>query len=474
MLSNWREWITDRFKLDVLRRNILDRLVAKTPWYFEDGATLLFLLAVLVVTGLTMTLTYSPTPDTAYASVQYITNEQRMGWFVRGLHYWSAGLFMVMIFVHLFRQILLGGYKPPREGTWLVGVMLLIAVFIMAFVGYLLRWDERAINAIFVVLHMFSRIPVIGEDLVVFIQGGEELGESTLLRLYAVHVLFVPLLLLGLAGYHLYLVIQHGVMSRIEQELPVESAEAQKKLYKEEAESEERGEMFYPDTVEESGLMAFFIFLIAAGLAVLHGPPDLFPEASLTTPSRPQAEWWYWWYDALIAVVPPPVAPILVVVFPILLIGVLVSLPFLDRGPNRGFRKRPFAVGAVAVCVVGLVTLSVLRAQAPWEGGPQEELPPIPDGIELSDRAKEGYRLFGEYGCTSCHPVGGIGPKIGVDLAERERRLSQEEIRKTILNPSILLQDDVPMPSYEGRMTEEELDRLVAFVMNLQAGQLEP
>lgn len=469
MASNWRQWITDRFQLDTLYENALNRRVAKTPWYFGDGATLMFLLGVLVITGIIMTLTYSPTPDTAYPSVQYISNEQPLGWFIRGLHYWSAGLFVIMTFIHLFRQLVLGGYKPPREGTWLVGVMMLVGVFVMAFVGYVLRWDERAINAIFVVLHMFSRIPLIGDELVLVIQGGNELGASTLLRLYAVHVLFVPLLLLGLAGYHLYLIIQHGVMSRAEQEQPVETAEEQKKLYKEEAHSEERGETFYPDTVAQSGVVAFCVFLIAVILAIFVGPPDLYPEASLTEPSRPQAEWWYWWYDALIAVVPPPVAPILVVVFPILLIGVLIALPFLDRGSNRGFRKRPFAVASVAVCVIALLTLSVIRYQAPWEGGPQEELPPIPTEIELSDQAKEGYRLFGDYGCNSCHPVAESGPQIGPDLAGGERRLSQKEIRETILNP-----EDIPMPSYEGRVSEEELNQLVAFVMNLQGGQLEP
>lgn len=429
----------------------------------------MLLLGVLVATGLVMTLTYSPTPDTAYESVQYITSEQPMGWFIRGLHYWSAGLFVVMAFVHLFRQILLGGYKPPREGTWLVGVGMLFAIFVMAFVGYVLRWDQRAVNAIFVVLHMFSRIPVIGEELVVFVQGGEEVGASTLLRLYAVHVLLIPLLLLALAGYHLYLIVQHGVMSRAEQEQPVESADEQKKLYKQEAASEERGESFYPDTMAQSGLMAFVIFLVAVGLTVFYGPPELFSKATLTEVSRPRAEWWYWWYDALIAVVPPLVAPSLVVVVPLLLFGVLIALPFLDRGPNRGFRNRPFAVGAVAVCVVGLVTLSVLRWQAPWEGGPQAELPPIPAGVELSDRAQEGYQLFGEYGCTSCHPVGGVGPEIGVDLAGGDRRLSQKEIREIILNP-----EEIPMPSYENRLTEDELESLVAFVMNLQGGQLEP
>lgn len=466
---NWREWIADRFGLYPIRENTLDRRVVKTPWYHGDGATLFLLLIVLVVTGAFMTLTYSPSPDAAYASVQYISEEQPMGQFIRGLHYWSAGLFVVMTFVHVFRHILLGGYKFPREGTWLIGVAILLATFIMAFVGYLLRWDERAVNAIAVVTHMFSRVPLIGEELVLLVQGGESIGASTLLRLYAVHVIFVPLLLLGFVGYHLYLVILHSVITSTEQEQPVYSAEEQRRVYEEEAESVETGEPFYPYTVAESGLMAMAVFLVAVGLAVFYGPPELFPEANLTEPSRPRAEWWYWWYDALIAVVPHVLAPILVVVFPLLLFAVLVLLPFLDRGPDHGIRQRPLVAVVVGLCVIALVTLSVLRWQAPWEGRPQAGPPPVPAGVELTEQTESGRQLFAQYGCNSCHAVDGVGPKIAPDLAGGDRRLTQDEIRELILDPG-----DIPMPSYEGRLTEEELEQIVAFVFVLQAAPLDP
>lgn len=470
MASNWREWLTDRFGLGTLRANTLDRRVTQTPWYYGDGSTLLFLLGVLVVTGIAMTLTYSPSPDAAYESVQYISHEQPMGWFIRGLHYWSAGLFVVVLFIHLFRQIVIGGYKSPREGTWLIGVGLLLAVFIMAFVGYLLRWDARALNAIAVVTHMFSRVPLVGEELVLLVQGGDELGASTLIRLYAVHVVIVPLLLLGLTGYHLYLVILHSVTSTAEKEQEVYTGEEQKRLYEAEAESEETGELFYPDTVAESTLLALAVFLLAAGLAVVYGPPELLPEARPTEPSQPRSEWWYWWYDALIAVVPPAFAPVMVVVFPVLLFAVLLLLPFLDRGPSHGLRQRPIATMVVGLCVIALVVLTALRARAPWEGGPQVASgpPPVPPGVELTARAEQGRQLFAEYGCNSCHPVGGVGPSVAVDLAAPERRLSENEIRATILDPQ-----DIPMPSYEERLTETELDRLVAFVFVLQAAPLE-
>lgn len=469
MASNWRAWIAKRFGLDKLRENTLERRVPETPFLFGDGASMLLLLAVLVLTGIFMTLAYSPTPDTAYRSVQYITDDLRLGWFIRGLHYWSAGLFVVMIFFHLFRQILLGGYKSPREGTWLTGVVMFIAVIAMAFIGYLLRWDERAVNAIYVVLHMFSRVPLIGEELVVFVQGGEEIGSSTLLRLYAVHVVFVPLVLIGLALWHLYLVILHGVISRGEREKNVETAEEQEEVYHEEAATEERGEAFYPDTAAKSGLMALLVFLVALGLTLLAGPPALFPEADLTEVSRPRSEWWFWWYDALIAVVPSVVAPALVVVLPLAALLVLLLLPFVDRGPRRGLKSRPVATVTVAILVLSMLILSQLRLDAPWEGGPQPGPPPVPDGIELTESAEEGRQLFHEYGCNSCHAVSGVGPEVAIDLAGGDRRLTEEEIRGFILHP-----EDVPMPSYEGRLSDEELERIVAFVFSLQAAPMDP
>jgi quinol-cytochrome oxidoreductase complex cytochrome b subunit len=186
-VPGWKDWIADRFGLKVIDDHVLKRRVAKGRWYYGDGATLLLLFTVLVATGAMMTLTYTPSPERAYQSIVEITERQRLGWFIRGLHYWSAGMMVVMVFFHLFRQILVGGYKSPREGTWYIGVLLLVCVFIMAFTGYVLRWDERAIYALLVSLHMFSYVPLIGDWLVMFVQGGETLNPFTLPRIFSVH-----------------------------------------------------------------------------------------------------------------------------------------------------------------------------------------------------------------------------------------------------------------------------------------------
>jgi ubiquinol-cytochrome c reductase cytochrome b subunit len=460
LLNRARCWAVDRFGIGPIREAAFDRRVPKSPWYYGDGASLTMLLGVLVVTGIVMTLTYSPTPDTAYQSVQHITDRQTLGWFIRALHYWSAGLMVVMLFFHLFRQILVAGYKYPREATWIFGALLFHAVIAMSFTGYLLRWDERSLHAIRVMLHMFSRVPWVGDDLVVLVQGGDEPGALLLTRIYAVHVIILPLVIAAMTSYHLYLVIHHGITSKGEKEQLIHTPEQQKAIYKKEAHSEERGETFYPDTMAQSGIMSYVVFAIVLLLALLAGPAQLYDEANLVQLSFPAEEWWFWWYSALIALLPEWLAPPFVVFFPLLLLLAMLALPFVDRSPKRGMRKRPLAVAFVIVCVIALVGLSSLRLRSPWTGWPDAEPPPVPTGTILSPAAEEGRHLFARYGCNNCHAVGGVGRTVAVDLARVGPRLSRQEYRAYILRPPA----GIAMPAYEGRIRDEEMESLLDYI----------
>lgn len=455
-----RGWVVDRFGLGPIYDKVLDRRVARAPWYYGDGATLTLLLGVLVVTGMVLVLTYSPTPDTAYASVKHLTERQALGWFIRALHYWSAGFMVVMVFFHLFRQILVAGYKFPREATWIFGALLFQAVIAMSFTGYLLRWDERSIHAVRVMLHMFHRVPLIGDELVVFVQGGDEPGALLLTRLYAVHVLILPSLIAIMTAYHVYLVMHHGVTSRREKERDIHTVAEQKGLYHEQAASDEDGEDFYPETMAKSGMMSLFVFVIVLAFALLAGPARLYEEANLTDYSFPVEEWWFAWYSALIALLPPSLAPSFVVLFPLLLLLAMLALPFVDRGPKRGMRRRPLAVAFVVVCLIALFGLSALRVKSQWMGWPTGELPPIPEGAVLSARAEEGRQLFARYGCSTCHAVGGQGRSVAVDFAALDELKSRQYYRAYILQPP----DDIAMPSYVGRISGEELESLLDYV----------
>ena len=461
MRFNWRGWINHRFALNEFRQNVLDRRVPKAPWYQGDGAALTLLLGVLVVTGMCMTPTYSPTPDTAYDSVEYITQQQLLGWFIRALHYWAAGLMVVMVLVHLLRQILVGGYKFPREGTWLIGVAMFFLVLTMGFTGYVLRWDERGLYALKVAMNMFWRIPWIGESLAVFIQGGRSIGAQTLTRVYAVHIVFVPMTLLALVGWHLYLVIVRGVTSNAERGVPIRSVQEHQDIYHQAEESEQQGETFHPQTSARSGAMAFAVFLLAIVLALWLGPQDLHPQANLVERAYPKEEWYFWWYSGLIALLPAWIAPWFVVLFPLAVLAILVALPFLDRGPYRGIRRRPVAVVSVVLIVAAMLYLTDLRRRSPWTAWPQSQPPPVPQGVSLSPQAEQGRQLFAMHGCTSCHAIAGSGPSFGPDLARIEHRLSLQELRAFILEPT----HGAAMPDYQGRISQEDLDRIVDFVL---------
>jgi ubiquinol-cytochrome c reductase cytochrome b subunit len=463
-LSRFAATASDRIGYAPFKRTVLNRRVPKTPWYQGDGATLTTLLLIQVVTGVTMTLYYTNAAEHAYDSVQYISNQLTLGWLVRGIHYWTAGFMVVMMVIHVFRHLVEGGYKAPREGTWVIGVLQFWLVLTMSFTGYVLRWDERAVYAARVALNMFYKVPLIGEYLVLIIQGGPQLGSTTLTRMFSVHIWIVPLFLLGLVGIHLFLVVYHGVTSKAEQKKSVATAEEQKKVYKAVSESAEGGEWFHPQTMFLTGSMAFAVFTIIFVVALVVGPREMYPEGNLVAQSFPKEEWWFWWYSSAIALLPPLLSPAFLVGFPLLLFIGMFLLPFLDRGPNRGLRKRPIWTILVVFSVIGLLWLSDLRTRSPWTGWPDPEPPKPPHGFVLSESTEMGRLRFAEYGCNSCHAVSGQGRRVGPDLARIDHPFSVQWMRDFVLAPP----RPVAMPAYKGHITEEALGQLVDFLMAAQ------
>lgn len=465
MIKRSLRWLADRFGLNPIWDHILDRNVPKDPWYHGDGMALLVLLSVLVLTGVVLSLGYCPAASEAYQSVEYITERQTLGWFVRGLHYWSGGLMVVVMFLHLCRQLLNGGYKSPREATWLIGVALLCIVVTTSLLGYILRWDQRGFYALRVLLAVLDSVPYIGEQLVLLMQGGPEITSLTLSRVFGLHVVLLPMLLLGLVTYHMYLVILHGTTTIAERKEPIETVEEQREIYHEQAEHPVKGEVFFPTAVIKISPWSIVALSLAVGLTLTFGPRELMAPAS-EIPSGPVSEeWWFGWYSALVALLPPAIAPTFQWLFPLLMVLTLAILPAVDQSPLRGWKNRPVATTLVLILVFSVLGLSWLRYQSPWTGKLTASTPDVPPEITLPADAEHGRILFKEYGCTNCHSVAGSGgAKVGSDLARLERIYSQEELREYILRPPA----GVAMPSYAGRLEEEELNQLVAFVLVAQ------
>lgn len=207
------EWLDERLGWRSVWNTIFLRKVPKVNWFYALGSATLFAAINQAVTGILLTIYYVPSPDQAYASVQYITTQVPAGWLIRGLHHWGASAMVLLTVLHMVRVIIYGSYKYPREVTWFTGVGLLLVVFGFGFSGYLLPWDQKAFWATTVGTRIAEVTPFIGDAILRIMRGGKELTAITLVRFFGMHVWFLPAALLILIGIHLYLVIRIGISS---------------------------------------------------------------------------------------------------------------------------------------------------------------------------------------------------------------------------------------------------------------------
>ena len=206
-------WVEDRVEMhDIIKKEILDKPVPKgLNLSFCFGGITFFLFLMLAATGYFMTLYYVPSPGQAYESVYYISYEVSMGRLVRGIHYWSANLMIVTVSLHLIRVFIYGAYKKPRELNWITGALLFFLVLAFGFTGYLLPWDQKAYWATKVGTSIIGTFPVVGQYILKIMRAGEELGALTLVRFYALHVMFLPLATAFLLVGHFFMIRKRGV-----------------------------------------------------------------------------------------------------------------------------------------------------------------------------------------------------------------------------------------------------------------------
>jgi quinol-cytochrome oxidoreductase complex cytochrome b subunit len=166
---------------------------------------------VQAVTGIMLAFYYKPTPETAFASIQFIETQVRFGSAIRAVHHWAANGMIVMCTAHMLRVFIMGAYKNPRELNWVSGVVLLILTLVFGFTGYLLPWDQRAFWATTVGTEIAGSLPIIGDLGLVFLRVGWDISAETLSRFYALHVIAVPILTLALMGAHFLMVRRLGI-----------------------------------------------------------------------------------------------------------------------------------------------------------------------------------------------------------------------------------------------------------------------
>lgn len=211
MTTRVGNWLDERFGWRGMWEVVFLRKIPKVNWLYTLGSATLLTAVVQITTGILLTIYYVPTPDHAYDSVQFITNQVPAGWLVRGLHHWGASAMVVLTIIHMLRVIFYGAYKYPREVTWLTGVGLLLTVLGFGFTGYLLPWDQKAFWATTVGTRIAGVAPLVGDWILRIMRGGQDLTAVTLARFFGVHVWVLPATLILLISIHMFLIIKIGI-----------------------------------------------------------------------------------------------------------------------------------------------------------------------------------------------------------------------------------------------------------------------
>jgi ubiquinol-cytochrome c reductase cytochrome b subunit len=198
-------WIDERFPLTSNWKAHLSEYYAPknfNVWYFF-GSLAMLVLVIQIVTGIFLTMHYKPDAEKAFESVEYIMRDVPWGWLIRYMHSTGASAFFVVVYLHMFRALMYGSYRKPRELLWIFGCLIFLVLMAEAFFGYLLPWGQMSYWGAQVIVNLFSAIPIIGPDLSVWIRGDYVVGDATLNRFFAFHVIAIPLVLLGLVAAHI-------------------------------------------------------------------------------------------------------------------------------------------------------------------------------------------------------------------------------------------------------------------------------
>ncbi len=447
-----KQWFSQRLNLRALKEMLLLEPIpggAKVAYVF--GSALLFVFVLQIITGIFLMFYYAPTVDHAWESIRYIMEDVEFGFLVRGIHHWASSAMVILVVVHLLQVFIWGAYKKPRELVWIMGVLLLIMVLGAGFTGYLLPWDQKAYWASVVGIQIASIAPVMGDFIGKFLKGGDMVGVLTLNRFYVIHVMIIPFSIMLLAAMHLMFFRNAGPAGP----------------YKGDSEElEKKKDFFYPTQVFIDMVFSFVVFLIIVLLAVFN-PPELFIKANPSVSAfNPAPEWYFLFLFQLLKL--PIFAGNIGELFgafilPSLFILLLFALPFIDKNPDRSPKRRPLAMGIMAVVMLGIISLTaVAMNSAPKLAKANPKL------------AKQGLTVYYTTGnCASCHRIdildekvlGSAGQLVGPNLTDQaDRGRSIDWLVKHFEDPGAISEGSI-MPSADMTgLTKEEILALSHFM----------
>jgi len=336
-------WVDQRFPLMSLWKSQLSEYYAPKNfnfWYYF-GSLALLVLVIQITSGIFLTMNYKPDAASAFASVEYIMRDVPGGWLIRYIHSTGASMFFVCVYLHMVRGLMYGSYRKPRELLWIFGVMIYLALMGEAFFGYLLPWGQMSYWGAQVIINLFGTVPFIGEALAVWIRGDYNVSDATLNRFFALHVVALPLVLLGLVAAHLMAL--HEVGSNNPDGIEIYDDMDPKSGHPKD------GIPFHPYyTVKD--LYGVAVFLIVFSAIVFFTPEmggyfleanNFIPADPLKTPSHIAPVWYFTPFYAMLRAIPP----VLNSQFPgVAVMGaatmILFLLPWLDRGKVKSIRYR--------------------------------------------------------------------------------------------------------------------------------------
>jgi ubiquinol-cytochrome c reductase cytochrome b subunit len=374
MLVSLRDWIDNRFPLTKMWEEHLSKYYAPKNfnfWYFF-GSLALLVLVIQIITGIFLTMNYKPSAAEAFASVEYIMRDVEWGWLIRYMHSTGASAFFIVVYLHMFRGLLYGSYQKPRELIWLFGMMIYLALMAEAFFGYLLPWGQMSYWGAQVIISLFGAIPVIGDDLSLWIRGDFVISDVTLNRFFALHVIAVPLVLIILVVLHILAL--HEVGSNNPDGVEI-------KKNKDENGVPVDGIPFHPYyTVKDIvGVVVFLIFFAFVMFFIPEGggyfleAPNFEPADPLKTPEHIAPVWYFTPYYAMLRAVTIDIGPLSAKFLGVIVMGaavvILFFVPWLDRGNVKSIRYRGLVYKAMlAAFVVSFFVLGYLGTQAPTAG----------------------------------------------------------------------------------------------------------
>jgi len=380
---NLLAWVDARFPVTKLWNEHLAKYYAPKNfnfWYYF-GSLALLVLVLQILSGIWLTMNYKPDAERAFASVEYIMRDVPWGWLIRYLHSTGASFFFVCVYLHMFRGLMYGSFKRPRELVWLVGMGIYAALMAEAFFGYLLPWGQMSYWGAQVIISLFGALPFgIGDALAVWIRGDFVVSDATLNRFFSFHVIVLPLVILGLVGAHIMAL--HEVGSNNPDGVEIKQRKNADGIPLD-------GIPFHPYyTVKDIMGVAAFLFVFA--LVIFYAPEmfgrflekdNFIPADALKTPEHIAPLWYFTPFYAILRAIPDKLTGVVAMGASIV---AFFLLPWLDRHPVKSVRYRGALFRALLAVFVGtFAVLGYLGTQ-----------PPSPVLSELGLRLGELYFAF--------------------------------------------------------------------------------